>query len=131
MTGKSKYSKHIDEKEIDYAGVKSIVDCLESLRGVKNAMEQLQSAVNKCKNPTKKMQTLADNASIIAQSVIPELKKLGNFREAYKTEFQNICEHKWSDYDDYETCMGGDDNGGRIIRARMCESCYKIEPAGL
>jgi hypothetical protein len=130
MTGKSKYSKHSDEKEIDYTGVRSVIDCLEILRNVGSAMEQLQRAVNECENPTKKMQSLADSASIIAQSLIPKLAKLGKFREAYNTEFQSICEHKWSDYDDYETCIGGDDTGGRIIRARMCELCYKIEPAG-
>ena len=130
MRGKHKYSKHDDEKEIDYDRVKDIVDCLDSLRGVGNIMKQLEYATNACTNPTKKMQTLADSASIIAQSLNSKVTKLDKIREEYKAEFQNICEHKWSDYDEYETCIGGDDNGGRIVRARMCELCYKIDPAG-
>jgi len=130
MTGKNKYSKHSDDKEIDYTGVMGIVDCLEMLRGVESVMEQLQSATKTCVNPTKRMRTLADSVSVIAQSLSPKLTNLGKVREAYKTEFQSICEHKWSDYDDYETCIGGDDNGGRVIRAKMCELCYKIEQAG-
>lgn len=130
MTGKSKYSKHNDEKEIDYDGVKCLVDCLDMLGGIENAMKQLHSATNECVNPTKKMRLLADNASVIAQSLNSKLAKLGKIREEYKAEFQSICEHKWSDYDEYETCIGGDDSGGRIVRAKMCEFCYKIEPVG-
>ncbi len=130
MPGKHRYSKHNDEKEIDYTGVRSVVDCLEMLSGVADVAGQLQRATNACVNPTKKMQSLADSASVIVQSLIPKLARLDKVREAYVAEFQSICEHKWSDYDEYETCIGGDDTGGRIVRARMCELCSKMEPAG-
>ena len=130
MPGKHRYSKHNDEKEIDYAGVRSVIDCLEMLSGVADVAGQLQRATNSCTNPTKKMCLLADNASVIAQSLNSKLAKLGKIRDEYTAEFQSICEHKWSDYDEYETCIGGDDTGGRIVRARMCELCSKMEPVG-
>lgn len=127
MTGKHKYSKHSDEKEIDYPGIRSIVDCLEILEGAGRVVEQLQRATNTCFNPSKKMQSIADQISIVAQSLSPKIAKLDYLRGLYRTEFQNICEHKWSDYDEYETCIGGDDNGGRVVRVRLCELCHKTE----
>ena len=70
---------------------------------------------------------LSDQISIITQSLMPKMEKLDKLREAYIAEFQKTCPHNWSDPDEYETCIGGDDLGGRVVRVRLCELCGKTK----
>lgn len=122
-----KYSQQKDGSYVDYDRICHLVDCLETISGASNVLDELLKATSVCHNPTKRMQSLTDQISIMTQSLIPKMAKLNNIASQYKIEFQKECHHKWSNPDEYETGVGGDEYGTRVARVKMCELCGKIE----
>ena len=124
---KQKYHQQGDFGGCDYAGMQDIVYHLEAACEMGKTLDNLLRAASVCSNPSRRMQSLADQVSIATQSLMPKVAKLGYLSELYKQEFQKVCEHSWSAPDEYETGVGGDEHGSRVVRVRLCHLCGKTE----
>lgn len=94
---------------------------LELICRTSNIVEEFESEIRACHNPTIEMQSIADNISIVLQDLEPRLKKLCNLHTKYREEFQNVCQHNWIE-DDFEQISG---DSSIFKKVRYCMFCEK------
>lgn len=107
--------------------IRDLCDTLGIVCGLNPLTYELLKKVETCKNPSRKMQSIADKINISTQDLMPIMARLENLRNQYSEEFMKVCEHEFVT-DEVEVFTSESrcyDDGPTMRRITFCVYCEK------